>query len=298
MPQIICVGLALIDALFSLDQLPKRAGKHFAHHYDEVGGGIAANGAVTISRLGGSAAIWGRLGDDGTGQRIKAELNHYGVNTDHLSTIAGCQSPLSTVLIDAQGERLIVNFRDPDLFAGQPDLPLASLAEAGAVLADLRWPAGTLATLQAARQFSVPSLLDFDQTPDASGIELLPHASHVVFGREALAAHSGVADPAEGLHYARQHTQAELAVTLGSEGLIWLQADEIKHLPAFPIKAVDTLAAGDVFHGALALALSEAQPFADGLRFAAATAALKCTRFGGRRGIPTRSEVEEFLQHN
>ena len=75
----------------------------------------------------------------------------------------------------------------------------------------------------------------------------------------------------------------------------WLDGDVLRHLPAFPIKAVDTLGAGDVFHGAFTLALAEGMPEAAALRFASAAAAIKCTRFGGGAVSPTRAELAAFL---
>ena len=88
------------------------------------------------------------------------------------------------------------------------------------------------------------------------------------------------------------------AVTRGSEGVAWIEAaapGEVLHCPAFAIDTVDTLAAGDIFHGAYALALAEGQRTGEAMRFAAAAAAIKCSRPGGRSGAPSRSEVEVFL---
>ncbi|HHY49623.1 MAG TPA: sugar kinase, partial [Alphaproteobacteria bacterium] len=74
-------------------------------------------------------------------------------------------------------------------------------------------------------------------------------------------------------------------------------AGAVRHVPALPVEAVDTLAAGDVFHGAFAVGLLEGWPPARIIRFASAAAAIKCTRFGGRLGAPTRAEVEARLGH-
>jgi len=84
-------------------------------------------------------------------------------------------------------------------------------------------------------------------------------------------------------------------VTLGEKGAIWLEDGEPVHQPGFVVDVIDTVGAGDTFHGALAVALAEKQSIADAVRFAGASAALKCTRFGGRAGIPSRSEVDAFI---
>ena len=87
-----------------------------------------------------------------------------------------------------------------------------------------------------------------------------------------------------------------LAVTAGEKGVYFLENGEVVHEPAFPLRAVDTLGAGDVWHGAFALALAEGMRERAAVRFASAVAAIKCTRFGGRSGIPSRAEVEAFLK--
>ena len=74
-------------------------------------------------------------------------------------------------------------------------------------------------------------------------------------------------------------------------------SSDLNTSPAFPVHTVDTLGAGDVFHGAFALAITEKQELRQALRFASAAAALKCTRFGGAFAAPQRAEVEELLSH-
>jgi sugar/nucleoside kinase (ribokinase family) len=81
-------------------------------------------------------------------------------------------------------------------------------------------------------------------------------------------------------------------VTLGAQGFLWREQGIEHHAPAVSIKAVDTLAAGDVWHAAFAIGLAERRPVADAARFANVATALKCERPGGRRGAPTRAEVE------
>ena len=84
-------------------------------------------------------------------------------------------------------------------------------------------------------------------------------------------------------------------MTDGANGLWWHDGTGVHHQDAYPIKAIDTLGAGDVFHGACVLALAEGAPFKEALRFSAAAAALKCSRFGGIAGAPNRAETEIFL---
>jgi sulfofructose kinase len=292
---VVCVGLAVADFVFGMESAPNRPGKHFAGSFTRVGGGPAANAAVTVAALGGAARFIGHVGADAEGERIVSELAARGVDVSRVRVSAGRQSPVSAVIVDAAGERTIVNYTDPDLYAGSEPVTVENIAGAAAVLADVRWPAGAASALAAAAERRLPGILDFDQSPDDVA-PLVKTASHVAFGAEALARLAGTEDPAAGLSAMRARTSAWLAVTSGSRGVHWLEDDVVRHLPAFRVDAVDTLGAGDVFHGALGWAIAAGQTEAEAVRFAAAAAAIKCTRFGGRAGIPGRDEVERFLE--
>jgi sulfofructose kinase len=111
------VGLAVLDTVFDVPTLPSTAGKHFARGLRYVGGGPAANGAVTVARLGGRAAFVGAVGDDLTGTRIKDGLVADAVDTSYLEVVAGATSPTSAVMVDARGERMIINHLDVSLHA-------------------------------------------------------------------------------------------------------------------------------------------------------------------------------------
>ena len=295
MVSVICVGIAVMDYIFAVDELPSGGGKHFASGFSEIGGGPAATGAVAAVRLGARAALWGRVGADAIGERLIDELAEHGVDTAHVRRVHGGRSSLSAVMVDGRGERMIVNFADSGLDADPSWLPLESLKEADAVLAHHRWPAAAEAVLRKARLLGIPSVLDADVAPEREAGALVGLASHVAFSQGALANLSGTADIAEGLMRAQERTGAWVCVTAGGDGCHWLEDGTLRHQPAFAVEVVDTLGAGDVFHGALAVALGESRATADAVRFASAAAALKCTRFGGRAGIPDRGEVERFL---
>ena len=112
---------------------------------------------------------------------------------------------------------------------------------------------------------------------------------------QALRLMTGVEDLSAALQSLRATLSGWLAVTDGPRGVFYLDGNGVKHYPAFAVDAVDSLGAGDVFHGAFALALAEGMNEQRALRFASAAAAIKCTRFGGRDGCPTRVELDAFL---
>jgi sulfofructose kinase len=293
--KVLCVGHAVQDFLFSVPEIPSTPEKHRATRFTCVGGGPAATAAVTIARLGGHALLAARVGADAVAGLIEGELMEYGVDCRYLRRFSGCASSVSAVFVDQRGERLIVNYLDRSLPDSPDWLPHPSAIGVRAVLADTRWPAGALAVLQAAREAGLPAVLDADRPIPPDGA-LLRAATHVAFSHAALSDYTGESDPVRAL------AQAGLAgwccVTVGADGVHVLDRGVHQHLPGFRVPVVDTLGAGDVWHGAFALALAEGQCEADAVRFASAAAALKVQRHGGRAGAPTRAELDAFLSSN
>lgn len=298
MTTVTAVGLAVLDLVFGVEKRPDRGRKVFASSLTEVGGGPAANAAVTVAALGGDARFVGRIGTDSIGDVILDDFSRWGVDSSRVRRIPGVPSPVSSVVIEADGERTIVNYTDPRLHADDDLVTAGDIEGADTVLADLRWPTGGLSALHVASDLGIPTVLDFDETPEAGLSSALTLPTYIVFSAPALAAVSGTTDPAGGLSRVADQTDAWLAVTLGARGTLWLDNGSAVHAPSYTVAAIDTLGAGDVYHGAFALGVAEGRPIPEIVMRASATAALKCTRFGGRDGIPSREEVSQFIEEN
>ena len=294
-PTIFCIGLAAHDFVFGLENMPATPSKHSARSFAESGGGGAANFAVAIARLGGQACLLTRVGDDSIGDVIVKELEFEGVDCSSVKRFSGCRSSLSAVLVDGHGERMIINYRD-QLLPVDPSWMPAPVHPRQVVLADARWPEGALHMLRLARDKGCVALLDGD-VPGVSHEEMQA-ATIIAFSKEGLSGTVGFEGLEQGLRQVAQWTDATLIVTDGEQGCYWLEGDDFCHQSAFPVKALDGLGAGDVFHGALALALSERQALPQAIKFASAAAAIKVSRFGGRSGAPTRDELELFLSQH
>jgi sugar/nucleoside kinase (ribokinase family) len=127
---------------------------------------------------------------------------------------------------------------------------------------------------------------------------LAKHANHIIFSEPAANSLSQIDDPAGMVPLLKkQYPQALIVVTSGERGSYWWNEEtaDVAHVPAFRVKTVDTLAAGDIFHGAYALAVTEGLTTDAAIRMASAAAALKCSIFGGRLGAPERAEVLALL---
>jgi len=296
MTAILCLGHSALDTIYSVAEIPATPTKVLATACIESGGGMAANASVAASRLGAQVSYCGRLGNDAAGTSILAQLTAEHVDVTMVRRIEQCRSPTATILVDRHGERLICIYNDPALDADPSWLPLASVHRFGAVLADVRWPEGAARMLDAASAANVPTIFDGDVGPVDALRNLCGRCDYAIFSTSGLALTSGSGDPGAGLRRAQLLVNGVVGVTLGAEGLLWLDGGVEQRALAPHVNAIDTLAAGDVFHGAFALAIGEGNAVADAARFANAAAALKCTRFGGRLGAPTRAEVDEFMR--
>jgi len=282
-----------MDTIFRLETLPAGAGKFIPLEAVEVAEGMAAAQAATIARLGGEVSLWASAGDDAIGDRLIAQISGEGVDTSLMRRVAGGRSGFSSIFMDVRGERMIVPKYDADLMAKPAAAP--DLTGFAAVMTDVRWPGAAELALIAAREAGIPGILDADVGPPEVIARLVELATHVVASEGGAALVTGATNPQIAAERLSNSHPGFVCVTAGEKGCWWGEGGTLRHTPAPVIEAVDTLAAGDVFHGAFAWAFVEGFPKDHVIAFASAAAAIKCTRFGGRLGAPTRDEVEAML---
>jgi sulfofructose kinase len=291
---VLCAGIAVVDMLFRVETFPRPEVKTQASEFRTVNGGNAANAAVAIAHLGARASFSGPLGADTIGDTFLTLAARQNIDCSTCPRLPDVPTSISAICIDARGERAIANFRDARLTAARPGNPAALVARADAVIADNRFPGYVRDICAAASARGIPVVLDADE-PRHDSNALFDLVTHVVFSAEGLRATAGTDSLGRGLIDMSKQTRAFLAVTDGANDVLWLDDGELRQIPAFRVDVVDTLGAGDTFHGAFTLMLAEGMAERPAMRFAAATAALKCTRYGGILGAPGRAEVEAFL---
>jgi sulfofructose kinase len=291
--RILCVGALTMDTIFRLEHLPDHSGKFIPLDAVEVAEGMAAAQAASIVRLGGEAALWASAGDDGIGDRLVAQISEAGVDTSRVRQVRGARSGFSSILMDQTGSTIIVPRYDPTITSA----PEAALDLSGitAVMTDVRWPAAAKLALSAAKAAGIPAILDADMAARDVLEDLVKEASHIVASESAAKLLTGAEVPEAAAWRLADEHGVFVAVTAGAHGCWWTENGDIRHTPAPKIEAIDTLAAGDVFHAGFAVGLTEGWPMERTIAFASAAAAIKCTRFGGRLGAPTRADVEAFI---
>jgi sulfofructose kinase len=259
------------------------------------GGGWGPTAPTTIAKLGGPVELWSRVGADDAGRRIRAGLKNAGVDVRYVDAFEEGRSSNAVVIVDASGERLVVRARDINMPTGTSWLPLERMDNAGLVLADLRWVEAVRVVFARARELGLPTVLDADLGGRESLTEILTLTDYAIFSDSALDEFLPDMDRKAQLDRIMLMGPRHAGVTLGADGYMWRDTFGGGTSDGFGVPVADTTGAGDAFHGAFALMLSEQRAIAECARMANAVAAMKCRRLGARSGLPTRGELDTFL---
>jgi sulfofructose kinase len=281
---VLCVGHASYDLIFSVSRHPGADEKIVADDLLSSGGGPAANAAVCVSKLGLTSAFAGYLGRDLYGDRHFQELNDFGVNTQ-LIIRGNSPTPLSAILVSPDGKRCLINYKG-DTQALPADALDFTDARAKVILFDGHEPYISLSLAERARQAKIPTVLDAGSVHEGT-LALMNRVDYLVCSEK-------FANQYAGNEHKALSRLAELApvvvITLGEKGLIWQRGHEQGTVPAYPITPIDTTGAGDAFHGAFAAGLAKGMEWQALLRHASAAGALCCMKMGARLGLPDQHE--------
>ena len=293
---IVVIGHAALDRVYRIAEFPARPTKVRALEHIEDGGGMAANAAAAIARLGVPVELWSRTGDDQAGARIRALLATGAVDVSYLRAHPGSRSSTSAIIVDSHGERLVVSERDHAMPMDPGWLPLERLGRTAVVLSDVSWIEGTVAAFERARSLGVPTMADADQGSEHVIERLIHLVDYAIFSAAALDLYLPNLSWPERFDHVLARGVRHVGVTRGPEGYLWRARDgEIRTQPAFVADVVDTTGAGDAFHGAFAWALRAQCDDATCALIASAAAALKCRKLGARAGLPTALELDGYL---
>ncbi len=292
---VLCLGFANDDLLVAVAGYPPPDAKVEALELEEQGGGPAATAAVAVARLGGRVALLSTVGDDQRGERILADLAREGVDVSHCHRLPGACSSVSLVIVDrSAGTRNVFRYlgdRQFELEELDPNLVRGSRV----LLVDPHLPNSALAATRIARKAGVPVVLDPGE-PKPGLEELLAVADYLVPPVRTALWVTGETDSERAAELLlRRNGARAVVVTMGARGYAVATEEGSWREDAFPVEVVDTTGAGDAFHGGFAFALAQGQSVREAARFAAAVAALKCRKPGGRAGLPTLPEVERLL---
>lgn len=289
------LGLAAVDLIGEVTEIPKADETTFMLSYDKQAGGPVSNALATVSRLGMEAAWIGKAGDDEYGDFILEEMKKDEVDTRLATVEAGSRSPLSFILIDqkTQGRSIIFNPGCSGFYGSE--VPDDIIKQFDVLHLDGCFLDAAFSSAEKAKKLGVKVSLDAGLV--FPGLDtLLKRVDIFVPTREVALELTKEADAAQAMKKLTELGPEIVAVTMGKEGSAGLSGDEVVKVPAFEVKAVDTTAAGDVFHGAFVFAYLKGWDIEKILTFSSAVSAVKCTRRGARKGIPRFDEVIAFLK--
>ena len=290
---IFAYGVSVIDFVFHVDELPAGNFKHFTTKAEITGGGMGANAAVAARRLGARVNLGSRIGNDMIGRLIIEDLKREGIQVGLIDPVPGGLTSFSSVSVDSSGERQILNFRGQGL-GGSLDW-IDRLPAVNACLVDTLWEPALQAVTRHARSKDIPCVVDGEHPVSR---EVLSEATHLAFSRQGILGLTGESDMFAALRDVESCLDSWICATDGDSGVYTIKNGRIDNVPAFEIAPVNTLAAGDVWHGAFCVRLAEGADENDAIEFSNAAAAIACARSGGRERFPSRGEVEEFLKEN
>jgi sulfofructose kinase len=289
---VLCVGTASYDFVFSVDQHPGPDEKISASALIHCGGGPAANASVMVARMGLKSAFAGYLGSDLFGWNHLEELRSAGVNTE-LVVRGEHPTPVSGVIVKPSGERSVVNYRSAESILPR-DISLLTDIHPRVILFDGHEPELSAAIMNQARDLGITTVLDAGSLNRGTS-ELFDKVDYLVCSERFAYEYSRASSP-EGAMEKLTLRVRSVVITLGKNGLIWKNSCGEGRFPAFEVDAQDTTGAGDAFHGAFAGCLAKNMGWNETLIYSSAAAALCCTKLGARAGIPEGAEVEKFLR--
>ena len=307
MRPIVVIGSLNMDLVVQAERTPLAGETLAARHFATIPGGKGANQAVAAARLARSAAggvvcMVGRVGADAFGAQMLQNLTAEGIDTAEVRQLPGVSTGVALIIVEPSGENriLIVPGANGMLAPGDIAALDGLIASAGLVLLQFEVPMPTVErAIQAANAHNVPVLLN--------PAPAYPLPAAALAGVDILVLNEVEAQMLAGLPVSDEHSALGAArrllagrtrlvvVTLGARGALALAPDAALHVPAFPVQAVDTTAAGDAFIGALAAMLNDGKGLEESVTFASAAGALAVTRVGAQSSIPNRQEVNTFL---
>lgn len=300
--KIVVAGSSNTDMILQMDHIPRPGETILGGQFSMAAGGKGANQAVAAARAGGQVTFLARVGADMFGRQAVEGFRRDGIDVRYVLEDKQAPSGVALIFVAANGENSIGVASGANLCLSPSDVQQAAsvIEEASALVMQLETPLETVrAAAQIAAAKQVPVILNpapaqpLDDALLALVTVLTPNESEAELLTGVPV--TDVAAAARAAEVLRGRGVAQVIVTLGARGA-WVSSAAFQGLvPAFPVQPVDTTAAGDVFNGALAVALSEQRPLEQAVRFACAAAALSVMKLGAQPSAPQRSEIESLL---
>ena len=292
---VVGMGLNSVDFLTVVPEFPTLNSKMKILRFSKQGGGQVATAMVALSRWGVKTKYIGKVGGDELGQFSLNSIRQEGVDVSSVTMEPNAQNQFAIIIVDGvSGERTILWDRDERLMYREGELRKEEICSGRLLHLDGHDLRAAIQCAKWAKEEGIPTVLDIDKVEPLTS-ELMREIDFVITSSRFPTLFTGISDREKALIEIQKQTPGFLCATLGPEGAMALVDGEILYVKGFPIHAVDTTGAGDVFHAGFIYGLLQNWEVVEILRFANAVAALKCRDLGGRKGIPTLEEVQKLL---
>jgi ribokinase len=302
MGRVIVTGSLNMDLIVQSPRIPAVGETILGHGFSTAPGGKGANQAVAAARLGAQVAMIGRLGDDSFAGELRSSLADSGVDLAYIRQDTEKPTGVALITVDDAGQNSIVVASGANFAVTPQDIEAAEEAFTGAqvLLLQLEIP---LAAVQRAAELAHTHGVQVVLNPAPAQPlpeDLLVLVDYLVPNETEAALLTGlpVRDLAEARIAGKKLRETgfgTVLLTLGEKGTLLVDGDGSQHFEAFPVRAVDTTAAGDAFLGGFAAALSEGRPLAEAVRWGNAAGGLATTKMGAQPSLPWRESVEALL---
>jgi ribokinase len=299
---LVVLGSINADHILNLETFPTPGETVTGNQYQVAFGGKGANQAVAAGRSGANIAFIACTGDDDTGERVRKQLASDNIDVLPVSVVEGESTGVALIFVNAEGENVIGIHAGANaaLTTERVEAQRAIISGADALLMQLESPVeSVLAAAKIAHENHTTVVLNPAPARVLSD-ELLALVDIITPNETEAEKLTGIrvendGDAARAAGALHDKGIGTVIITLGSRG-VWVSANgEGRRVPGFKVKAIDTIAAGDTFNGALVTALLEGRAMDEAIRFAHAAAAIAVTRKGAQPSVPWRKEIDEFL---
>jgi sugar/nucleoside kinase (ribokinase family) len=292
---VVGMGLNSVDFIVVVPEFPTFNSKMKILRFSKQGGGQVATAVVALARWGIRTKYIGKVGDDEWGKFSINSIHQESVDVSSVTIEAGAASQFAMIIVDSiSGERTILWDRDERLMYRKGELRKEDVCSGKVLLLDGHDLRAAIQCANWAKEEGIPTILDIDKVESLTS-ELIREIDFVITSSRFPSLFTGVSDREKALLELQKHTSGFLCATLGREGAMALMQGELLYIKGFQVNTVDTTGAGDVFHAGFIYGLLQNWEVIEIIRFANPVAALKCRDLGGRRGIPTLEEVQQFL---
>jgi ribokinase len=294
MPDVIGIGHCAVDFLGLVPYYPSLDEKIRITELRRQGGGEVATALVTLSRLGATTSFIGKIGDDDLGNFILTEFKKEKIDISHIIVEKGASSLCAFCIIDkVSGKRTIFWYKDMKPLKKE-ELDKEFILSGKILLVDYHEPEAAIIAAEWFKRVGKTVVLDIDTINPQ--LERLVKSVDVVIGSEIFARNFAIDDYFSAAEKVASLGPRIVVFTLGEKGCLCYTKEDKFIQPAFEVNVVDTTGCGDVFHGAFVYGLLRGWNLRKIAIFSNAVAAMKCTKIGGRAGIPSIKEVEGFLK--